>query len=166
MLANEYQELAMRTTVPMAHDDCLVLAALGLAGEAGEIVEHVKKYIYHGHQYDRAEMSKEIGDVLWYLTYLANSLDLRLSDIMQQNIEKLAKRYPNGFTHEDSQNREEYRAASGAALSPNDVQLDGVYSVRFRTAVQFQDQLSAPYIQAINALHARVRALQHSTPIG
>ncbi len=103
MTLNEYQELAMRTHVP----DPVRLAAygLGLAGESGEVCDLIKKHIGHGHDLDLGKVREELGDVLWYLAGLAEVLGLNLSDIAQTNIAKLARRYPDGFSHEASRNR-------------------------------------------------------------
>jgi NTP pyrophosphatase (non-canonical NTP hydrolase) len=109
MTGNEYQEQAMKTTVPMKFEDGLALAALGITGESGEIADLVKKYLFHGHQLEYTELAKEIGDALWYLAYLANLLHIPLEDIMHINLDKLAERYPNGFNHEASLNRKEYQ---------------------------------------------------------
>lgn len=80
----------------------LVLGALGLAGEAGEAIEHVKKHVFHGRALDREALAKEIGDVLWYLAALATGADLNLGQCAALNVEKLARRYPDGFTREAS----------------------------------------------------------------
>jgi len=95
-----YQQDAARTiggtTSP---DDTLTLAALGLAGEVGEAVELVKKYLYHGRPLDKAKFAKELGDVLWYLAAAATGAGLDLGIIATVNMEKLHLRYPNGFSH-------------------------------------------------------------------
>jgi NTP pyrophosphatase (non-canonical NTP hydrolase) len=57
--------------------DQLSLGALGLAGEAGEVVEHVKKFLYWGHVLDASGLVDEIGDVLWYVVLLCHALDRR-----------------------------------------------------------------------------------------
>jgi NTP pyrophosphatase (non-canonical NTP hydrolase) len=111
MNASEYQKLAARTLInrPEAayteHDIMAVWNAIGLAGEAGEVAEHIKKGVFHRHGIDPDKLKKEIGDVLWYTAALCTTLGLDLSEIMQANIDKLAVRYPNGFTYEDSQRR-------------------------------------------------------------
>lgn len=103
----QYQMAALRT----AHNDQssqeLAIRALGLAGESGEVVELVKKYLGHGHDFDRAKLGKELGDVLWYVATLADACGLDLEDIARQNIEKLKQRYPDGFSSEASRNRTE-----------------------------------------------------------
>lgn len=95
-LFSVYQDRAMRTC-PSGPPDRLVLAALGLAGETGEFVEMVKKHRFHALPLDRQKASKELGDVLWYLTLAADSLGLELFDIATENLAKLDARYPDGF---------------------------------------------------------------------
>jgi len=62
----EYQKLAMTTCGTHAYQDLLVMAGMGLVGEAGEVIDIAKKVCFHGHHFDCDKMSKEIGDVLWY----------------------------------------------------------------------------------------------------
>ena len=87
--------------------DMLSCVGLGLAGEAGEVVDHLKKHLHHGHELDRDKLVKEAGDVLWYLAALATLLGVDLSEVAQRNVDKLIRRYPQGFTHEASRNRSE-----------------------------------------------------------
>jgi NTP pyrophosphatase (non-canonical NTP hydrolase) len=106
MDANDYQRLALRTEAPgRAQRDRLLNAALGLAGEAGEFADSVKKYAYHAHALDEAALRKELGDVLWYVALACDTLGLQLSDVMAENVEKLRRRYPEGFSPERSINR-------------------------------------------------------------
>ena len=105
---DEYQRLALRTAGNHGDfDRTLMYTALGLNGEAGETAEMVKKAFFHGHDLDRASLKKELGDVLWYVAVMADALDFSLEEIAQHNIDKLARRYPQGFSHERSRNREE-----------------------------------------------------------
>lgn len=78
---------------------------MGLAGEAGEVCDYLKKVVFHGHELDKEKLSHELGDVLWYLANLADSIDVPLSEIAAKNITKLSKRYPNGFEKIRSQKR-------------------------------------------------------------
>jgi len=87
--------------------ELLTLTALGLAGETGEIVDELKKVLYHGHELDTGKLRKELGDLFWYLVLLCDTLDLTLDDVMQANVEKLRKRYPDGFDARRSRDREE-----------------------------------------------------------
>lgn len=108
---DEYQELALRTASPQSIESeqtMLDAAALGLAGESGEIADHVKKILYHGHPLDdatRDKIAKEIGDILWYCAVGAKGIGVSLSVIARLNVEKLRKRYPDGFSTEKSLNR-------------------------------------------------------------
>jgi len=85
----------------------LLNGVLGLTGEAGEVADIVKKHIFHGHELDRKELIKELGDVCWYLSLLGHALDVPLDVIMISNIEKLRNRYPEGFSESASINRTE-----------------------------------------------------------
>ena len=111
MKASDYQEQAARTMIDRpgfeipGHEMMVVWNALGLAGEAGEVAELVKKGIFHRHSIDRARIEKELGDVLWYASALCTTLGLDMGEIMQANIEKLKVRYPNGYSSADSQQR-------------------------------------------------------------
>jgi NTP pyrophosphatase (non-canonical NTP hydrolase) len=108
MDANEYQRLALRTASPgQDQRERLTVAALGLCGEAGEFADAVKKWRYHAHPLDEAELGKELGDVLWYAALACDALGLQLGDVMAANIEKLHRRYPDGFSGERSLHREE-----------------------------------------------------------
>ena len=136
MTPTEYQALAMRTNdgkcierllikvstfnkalEKYGREDALVICgcdpgelfngALGLPGEAGEVADLVKKYIFHGHDLNRGELVKEIGDVCWYLALLCHAIDISLEEVMIANIEKLRNRYPEGFSESASINRTE-----------------------------------------------------------
>jgi NTP pyrophosphatase (non-canonical NTP hydrolase) len=72
-------------------------AALGLAGESGEVCELIKKERFQGRAYDPAKMLEELGDVLWYLDCMAEVHGFTLDDVAAVNVDKLRKRYPAGF---------------------------------------------------------------------
>lgn len=101
----------MRTAGEFSREDCLLNAALGLCGESGEVADLIKKYRFQGHELDTAKLIKELGDVQWYIALAASALGVSLSEIMMRNIEKLRKRYPNGFDPERSIHREENHEA-------------------------------------------------------
>ena len=106
MHANEYQTLAMTTLNPaLDKKEVLINSVMGLCGEAGEAIDIVKKWLAHGHELDREHLAKELGDIAWYLAEAATALDLSLDDILQANIDKLKKRYPEGFETARSVNR-------------------------------------------------------------
>ena len=107
MTINEYQQLAQRTASTKGHSSKIENGILGLCGETGEIADVYKKYLYQGHVLDREHMAEELGDVCWYVAELAAGIGATLEEIMAQNIEKLRKRYPDGFDAERSMHREE-----------------------------------------------------------
>ena len=103
---DHYQALALRTANPdLDPRERLCNAALGLAGEAGEAADLLKKHLFHNHPLDRAKLQKELGDVLWYLAALAHAADLTLDEIASHNLDKLRARYPEGFDAARSQQR-------------------------------------------------------------
>lgn len=88
-------------------NDALINSVMGLCGESGEAIDIVKKHIFQGHELDREHLIEELGDIAWYLAEAAFALDVDLDDILSKNIQKLKKRYPDGFSKEKSINREE-----------------------------------------------------------
>jgi NTP pyrophosphatase (non-canonical NTP hydrolase) len=95
MELNEYQELALSTAIyPI--DSEIVYPALGLCGEAGEVAEKIKKVIRDGGSFtdpkNVIEITKELGDVLWYLSAIAHDLGIDLNTVGRVNIEKLQRR--------------------------------------------------------------------------
>jgi NTP pyrophosphatase (non-canonical NTP hydrolase) len=108
MNLNEYQDAALATAGIFDNKETAIAVwALGVGGEAGEGQELVKKHLGHGHPLDTAAVKKELGDVLWYIAALAHELGLSLEDIAAANLAKLRGRYPDGFSSEASQNRDE-----------------------------------------------------------
>ena len=106
MTINEYQKLAMTTLNPaLDKKDVLINGVMGLCGESGEVIDIVKKHLAQGHELDKEKIIKELGDVAWYMAEIATVLDVELEDVLVQNIEKLKKRYPEGFSTEKSVNR-------------------------------------------------------------
>jgi NTP pyrophosphatase (non-canonical NTP hydrolase) len=76
----------------------LDLAALGLAGESGEVVDLIKKHVHHGKPLDRSRLVAELGDVLWYLAYLASIEGIDLAEVATANSRKSRARFPDGFS--------------------------------------------------------------------
>lgn len=116
---NDYQEKALRTwnIGENTKNERLSNVALGIAGEGGEVADAVKKAIYHGHGFKAAnspkeskavstdDIAKELGDIMYYVSVGAHELGYTLQEIAEININKLAKRYPEGFSVEASINR-------------------------------------------------------------
>jgi NTP pyrophosphatase (non-canonical NTP hydrolase) len=108
MTINEYQKLALTTLNPELKDkDILINGVMGLCGESGEAIDLVKKHLAQGHELDKEKLAKELGDIAWYLAETAYAIGYPLEDILQMNIDKLKKRYPEGFCTACSLNREE-----------------------------------------------------------
>lgn len=104
---NEYQEKAMRTSSGSDKERLLLNGVMGLCGESGECIDIMKKHLFQGHELDSEKLKDELGDVLWYVAILAKGLDLDLNDIAQHNVDKLMKRYPEGFDSDRSKHRDE-----------------------------------------------------------
>lgn len=113
MTANDYQREALKTeskTWVTEGDDenalRLIQGLMGLCGESGEAIDILKKTIFQGHELDREHLARELGDVAWYLSLSADALGYTLEEILEKNLKKLAKRYPDGrFDAEKSVNR-------------------------------------------------------------
>ena len=100
---DDYQRLAMRTRNHTLEPSLArAVAALGLAGEAGETADYIKKVVGHAHEIDASHLAKEIGDVIWYCASLCDEFGLSLEEVAEMNIEKLRRRYPAGFSSADS----------------------------------------------------------------
>lgn len=122
MTGNEYQALAMRTNDRKGTERLLFLAnatdkhgveefggvlngCLGLAGESGEVLDMVKKWVFHEKDLDKDHLKKELGDVMWYVAMLCESFGFDLDEILQMNVDKLKARYPEGFDPEKANHR-------------------------------------------------------------
>jgi NTP pyrophosphatase (non-canonical NTP hydrolase) len=108
MNLNEYQKKALRTACEYDTElDMMLNGLMGLNGEAGECIDILKKYMYQGHKFDKEKMLDELGDVLWYISLSAQAIGKTLDEVAIHNIEKLEKRFPEGFSSDKSINREE-----------------------------------------------------------
>lgn len=109
MTFQEYQKLSRKTAIYPDKDNNFVYPTLGLAGETGEVVEKIKRIMRDKEmKIDRTikkEITKELGDVLWYLAQLATELGLSLEEIATKNIKKLSSRQKRGKLHGRGDNR-------------------------------------------------------------
>lgn len=110
MTFDEYQKQALTTAI--VHPDTLMdktILAMGVAGEAGEVLEKWKKIVAYKDgvisDEDRAELGKELADVIWYIAVMAERLNLSLDELMQQNLAKLASRKARGTQKGAGDNR-------------------------------------------------------------
>ncbi|GAA1710867.1 nucleoside triphosphate pyrophosphohydrolase family protein [Kribbella yunnanensis] len=106
---NAYQQAALRTAAPRDKKNELFHLLLGLVGETGEIAEKAKK-IVRDHdsdfaQWDLEDLTKELGDVLWYVAVIADHFDVPLEDVAQRNIAKLADRQQRAVLGGSGDNR-------------------------------------------------------------
>lgn len=107
MTLNEYQALARRTqNNELTPVDRREHALKGMCSEVGEI-HGVYQKVYQGHEVNTDDVIKELGDVMWFVAEMADALGVDLDDVATRNIEKLRKRYPEGFDADKSINREE-----------------------------------------------------------
>lgn len=107
MTDQEYMELTSRTCkyfpegMNLSSDQAdLLHAILGISGEAGELVDGFKKHLIYGKPIDVDNLREEAGDILWYMALLFRSIGVDFEIIMEQNIAKLQKRYPDRYTDE------------------------------------------------------------------
>ena len=107
LTADDYQRAALRTAqvTTMTDEDLILNGVMGLSGEAGECIDLVKKVRFQGHALDRDKFLLELGDVAWYLAVAAHGAGFRLSEVFEANVDKLKKRYPDGFDKARSMNR-------------------------------------------------------------
>jgi len=125
MLPNEYQRLAHRTETDAKSpfDESvygpeiakmlwrLMHAQQGLADEVGEFTKQIKAHLYYSSELNCNNLVEELGDALWYIALACNAMDADLEYVMEKNIEKLRKRFPNKFTAEAAQEENRDREA-------------------------------------------------------
>ena len=104
---SKYREEVLRTAPALDDENEMIGAALGLAGETGEVIDYIKKFLFQGKPWDKNKLIEELGDVRWYLEYMCISVGTTLEEVEEANVNKLRKRYPNGFSADASNNRKE-----------------------------------------------------------
>lgn len=123
MNIEEYQQAVKRTCATEEDKETLKMGLVGMLDELGEVMlpliyilglqvtlkeiaGPLKKHLWHGHELESKEhLEEELGDTFWYLTSICNGLDINLGRVLQKNVDKLQKRYPDGFSSERSINR-------------------------------------------------------------
>ena len=107
MRASDYQMLASRTiNKDLYLEEMEMHAILGMASEVGELQGLYQKE-FQGHEFDDDHAKKELGDLLWFIAEYCTAMGWCMEEVMQENIDKLKKRYPEGFKVEQSLNRKE-----------------------------------------------------------
>ena len=107
MTGIEYQQKAMRTASESTESELILNGVMGLNGEAGECIDIVKKHLFQGHELNQGKLLDELSDVMWYVAITCQGIGTTLDTVMEHNIEKLKKRYPDGFSCERSLHRNE-----------------------------------------------------------
>lgn len=107
MNINMYQTLAARTMNPeLTQLETMLHALHGLSAEVGEIHSIYQKS-YQGHEVDENDLKAELGDLLWFCAEYCTAKGWDMEQVANQNIEKLRKRFPKGFSAERSLHRDE-----------------------------------------------------------
>ena len=105
----EYQRESRKTAVYPNRGNNFIYPALGLGGEAGEVLEKIKKILRDKHgeidEEAREKLAKELGDVLWYVAQLCTELGLSMEEVAKQNLEKLFSRKERGVLHGEGDER-------------------------------------------------------------
>lgn len=100
---DEYQQNTNKTAGAYGEQEAALMGnTLGLVGESGELANKVKKMLFHGHPDMPDEIREEVGDILWYAAQICTHQGWNMSEVAQENLDKLAARYPRGFTYQDS----------------------------------------------------------------
>lgn len=103
MSPEEYTLLAQRTASEESDNETHY--ALGICTEAGEIAHAVKAHIAYGQPLDRENIIEEMGDLCWYLANLMRITWTNWEEVWERNVQKLRKRYPDGFSEAAAINR-------------------------------------------------------------
>ena len=83
----------------------LIHMLMGIVGEAGELMDAIKKHTIYNKPLDRENVIEELGDIEWYMQGLRAHLGISRDAVLQYNIEKLKKRYPDKYTDAHAQLR-------------------------------------------------------------
>lgn len=107
MQIKDFQQLSKRTlNNDLSRKEQMANMVIGMYGETGEVADIIKKHLYQYHSLDTGHLIEEIGDVMFYISNLCNLFNIDIEHCLEANIEKLKKRYPEGFEAERSINRE------------------------------------------------------------
>lgn len=111
-LFNTYTDFILSIAKDMKQRDLNYLhAAVGIAGEAGEVLDMIKKVWVYGKPLDQNKLIEELGDIAYYYFYLLDLIGCDIETVIKQNMEKLSKRFPNGYTDLAAINRADQKAA-------------------------------------------------------
>lgn len=100
-----YLSESERTLVQKGKDMNLLHGAIGIATEAGELLDAFKKKLFYGKELDVVNVKEEVGDLMWYVAIFLRELEIDFEDVLQVNIDKLRARYPEKFSESHALNR-------------------------------------------------------------
>lgn len=101
-----YKDFVKQLAKPLATEtEDMVHAVLGIAGEAGELVDAIKKTWIYNKPLDRENVVEELGDLNFYIMHLQNILNITDEEILSHNVNKLNERYANGYSDQAAQAR-------------------------------------------------------------
>lgn len=106
MTLKDYQTKCLRTFNKKDLLTDMLHMSLGMVTEASEIADVMKKHIAYGREIDIVNIKEELGDLLWFIMGMCETINLDVEDVMQTNINKLAVRYPEKYTDELALNRD------------------------------------------------------------
>jgi len=118
MNLNEYAQKAGSTAPDTTTDMGRIHAAMGICGEAGEVMDHMKKVTFNNKDLDIKHLIAELGDICWYINLMITSLGTTWEHVFDVNIAKLSVRHPGlKYSHDNSNNRDvEAEKAAMAAV--------------------------------------------------
>ncbi len=113
MTATEYQDGVEKTRNKFcSEEDEMKNYCLGMSSEVGELIGAIKHHLFHNWELDKPNIVEEMGDIIWYITALARTLNIDLNEILDYNLIKLRERYPDGFDPQKSIDRKEHQTDS------------------------------------------------------
>lgn len=102
MNLNEYQKFCKKTAKKFNNKEKEIMTlGLGISGEAGDVAGCIKKTFSHQDNQENG-IKENLGDSLWYIAMICNFFNWDLENVMEENIEKLKKRYPKGFSEKSA----------------------------------------------------------------
>lgn len=106
--------------VPPQHSGSMLMHGLiGVTGEVGELASAVEKYVWYNQHFDRNNVVKELGDVLWYVAEMCDAVDIDMEQVMETVINKLRTRYPDKYSDERALEENRDRVAEGDTVGPS-----------------------------------------------
>ncbi|NIM46758.1 MAG: nucleotide pyrophosphohydrolase [Candidatus Aenigmarchaeota archaeon] len=98
----KYQEFCKKTAAKLGNErEEIMTWGLGITGEAGDVASCIKKTLVHKNSQEEG-IKENLGDTLWYAAMICNFFDWDFQEILEENMKKLEKRYPKGFTIKDA----------------------------------------------------------------